>query len=213
MTKTTFVKFACTVLALAGTMTVASAAAHAQKGYQPIEGAVTFVYDYSNKAPGSPSSSVNLIGGSASLAYYAGPKLAVVFDYSETYKNNLPGPSFQIAGGTVNLREETFLAGPRVAFPVKSSHIKPYVQALVGFTHDTGSAAQTATTAYGYGASVDYTHSTVSFAAGGGLDYKFSHHLSYRVAQVEYVLTTLPTTAGNVKETNIRVDTGLVVRF
>jgi opacity protein-like surface antigen len=154
---------------------------------------------------------VNLIGGSGSVAYYGSPRLAAVADYSQTYKNNLPGPSFQ-GGGPVSLRESTYLFGPRVSFPKAGSKLTPYAQALLGLTHDTGSAAQTSLFS-GYGGTQDYTHSTISFGVGGGLDYKVKKHITFRVVQLEYVLNTLPTTAGNTKENNIRVDTGLVVRF
>ncbi len=91
----------------------------------------------------------------------------------------------------VSTRVHTFLFGPQVSFPAS---ISPFVRVLVGGAHVSAAGA-----------------SSTSFASayGGGVDLKWRSHLAFRVAQIDYLMTRFGSTTQN----NLRISTGIVLRF
>ena len=81
-------------------------------------------------------------------------------------------------------------------FSVTYSYRNPFAQTLFGIAHASGG---------GFG----------TFAAfGGGFDVKLFHRLSWRPAQVEYLLTRFPEATTNRETQNsLRVSTGVVFHF
>ena len=153
-------------------------------------------YSYVRDNPSTSGvSSINLHGGSASVAYNANHWLSAVADFGGYHANNILGSGID---GTIS----TYLFGPRVSYR-KFERVTPFVQTLFGVAHASGS---------GFG--VSSTSNAFAAAFGGGMDVKLSHHFSFRPAQVEYLLTRFPEATSN-RETqnNLRVSTGFVFHF
>jgi hypothetical protein len=86
----------------------------------------------------------------------------------------------------------TYLFGPQLSLP--SPIFSPFFHALVGgATTKTGNSSDTA----------------FATALGGGLDTKIAPLLSFRIVQVDYLATRF----GGNTQNNLRVSTGIVIRF
>jgi opacity protein-like surface antigen len=199
------------VLATAMTLGAVSAGAQTSNNVaadnpQPVEAAVTFSYVNARNTPPNGTTNVQMIGGGASVAYYAGPRFALVGEFSGVNQANVAAPGQR-------LTLESYLFGPR--FVVHNGHrLVLYVQGTGGVTHDTGPAAiLLSATNPASPQFLVFRHNTFSFAAGGGLDYRLSRHLTLRAVQAEYFLTKLPTNFGNPRENNLKLDSGLAYRF
>lgn len=126
-----------------------------------------------------------LSGWQASLEGKIFPFLGIVADFSGNYGTvNFPAP--------ISTHVDNFLFGPRVSVSVGSW--RPFAEALFGAGHVSTN-----------GMGSDNSFAT---AIGGGLDYKIIRPIAVR-AQLDYVRTSLFSTTQN----NVRVTTGLVVRF
>ncbi len=86
-----------------------------------------------------------------------------------------------------------YLFGPRVSYR-SSGSFTPFAQVLFGGQHQAGG-----------GAAID----TFAMTLGGGADYKFTEHVSFRLIQVEYLYTHF----GGVRQNNARIETGIVYRW
>src|SRR5579859_657633 len=153
-------------------------------------------YSYVRDNPSTSGvSGFNLHCGSASVAYNANNWLSGVADFGGYHANNILGSGVD---GTVS----TYLFGPRFSFR-RHERFTPFAQTLFGVAH---------AGANGFGA----TSGSNAFAAsfGGGVDVKVFHRLSFRAAQVEYLLTRFPeTTSSGVTQNNLRLSTGFVFHF
>lgn len=85
----------------------------------------------------------------------------------------------------------TYLFGPEVSFPAR---VSPFAHVLVGAAH------------LGVGSGSDTAFAT---AVGGGIDVRIARGIYWRVIQGNY----LPTRFNGGTQNNVRVSTGLVVRF
>ena len=153
-------------------------------------------YSYFRDNPSTSGvSSFNLHGGSASVAYNANRWLSGVADFGGYHANNILGTGVD---GTLS----TYLFGPRFSYR-RHERVTPFAQTLFGVAHASGS---------GFGASGTSNAFAASF--GGGVDVKLFHRLSFRPAQVEYLLTRFPeTTTSRETQNNLRVSTGVVFHF
>jgi hypothetical protein len=87
---------------------------------------------------------------------------------------------------------QTFLFGPQLSIPLPI--FSPFVHALVGGARESsGGLSDTA----------------FATALGGGVDTHIAPFLSYRLFQVDYLATRF----GSNTQNNIRVSTGIVIRF
>src|SRR5262249_39021245 len=106
---------------------------------------------------------------------------------------------------SIDQRQFLFLFGPQFSLR-KSGKIQPFAHTLFGFANLTLN-----NTAIG-----DLTDTGFAFAAGGGVDLRaLGSKLAFRLVQADYVLTKFSDSAssGNNTNNNLRISTGLVVRF
>jgi peptidoglycan-associated lipoprotein len=179
-----------------------SAIGHAQSApaadvKDPIEAAGTFTYVHTNAPPGG-CGCFSMYGVSGSGAYYYGPHFALVGDVSFVHTGNADNTN-------LGLSFTSYLVGARIPVPLRRARIVPYGQVLIGVTHESGPFAHVAATN-------QQNDSEFSGAAGGGLDYRLTPHLTLRTFQVEYLLTRFPNGL-NSRQNNLRLESGLAVRF
>ena len=128
----------------------------------------------------NPSTSLN--GWEASAQYRFRDWIGGVADIDGHYG------SFR---GGAGVSTYTYLFGPQICLPGRFS---PFGHLLLGGAH---------LSAGGTG------NSSFSMALGGGLDYSLKDKLSWRVGQVDYLLTQF----GGGSQNNFRFSTGIVYRF
>jgi hypothetical protein len=108
----------------------------------------------------------------------------------------------------VNLSQFSLVAGPRYyfSFNKQSTHaLTFYAQALVGFDAAYNSVFP--------GSSGTRTSATsAAFQAGGGANLRLSRHISLRLAEADFVTTSLPNFTNN-RQYDVRFSNGLVFRF
>jgi len=129
---------------------------------------------------------LNCHGGSGSIAYNVNDSVGAVAEVGGCRDTGLPSG---ISGHAV-----TYLFGPRINFR-SSSKFTPYGQLLVG-------GAQ-------FGGTGGVSANAFAMTLGGGLDLRISDHVSFRVAQAEYLLTQF----GGTQQNNFRFQSGIVLRF
>lgn len=153
-------------------------------------------YSYVRDNPSTSGvSGFNLHGGSASVAYNANHWLGAVADFGGYHANNILGSGID---GTVS----TYLFGPRFSYR-KYERFTPFAQPLFGLAHASGIGFGTSSTSNAFAASF-----------GGGVDLKITRSISFRPAQVEYLLTRFSeTTPSRETQNNLRVSTGFVIHF
>jgi opacity protein-like surface antigen len=165
----------------------------------PTSGNIFAGYSYFNAGSTSATEGGGLNGWQGSLEGKIIPFLGMVADFSGNYGSLNLVPIAVPAGScptgcptNVHAHVDNFLFGPRVSVSVGSW--RPFAEALFGVGH----------------MSTNGVGSDTSFATalGGGLDYKIIKPIAVRV-QVDYVHTSLFSTTQN----NVRVGTGIVVRF
>jgi outer membrane immunogenic protein len=86
-----------------------------------------------------------------------------------------------------NLTLATYFDGARYSSH-RSKRIAPFGQVLFGFIH------------------------AFAMSAGGGIDLNLSHHLAWRAAQADYLLTLLPNRSTD-SQNNFRFQSGIVIHF
>ncbi len=123
----------------------------------------------------------NFNGWNASLNVKPSKWAGIVGDFGGQY-----GSPF---GPTTNFY--TYLFGPQLSLPAP---VSPFVHALFG-----GSRVSTS----------GISSSAFATALGGGIDIKSAPFLSYRLIQVDYLLTRF----GDSSQHNARISTGIVLRF
>lgn len=149
-------------------------------------------YSYLNADTEVGHQSVN--GWNASVEGKVFPFVGVVGDFSGYYGGSqctasIP-PVCSKTPGTVS----TFLLGLRIS--ASASGVRPFIHAMFGSAHEkTGGIVTTSDTSF-------------ATALGGGLDFRLAPVLGWRV-QGDYLQTRL----FNSTQNNVRLSTGLVLRF
>jgi hypothetical protein len=166
----------------------------------PTSGNIFAGYSYYNtNLNGISRQSINGWEGSVEGHFFPIPFLGVVADFSANYGNLKfvnPAATCPVAidcsALSVNSHVDNFLIGPRASVSV--GKYRPFAEALFGFGHINTN---------GFG-------SDTSFATGlgGGLDYRLIRLLALRF-QGDYIHTRLFNTTQN----NLRLSTGIVIRF
>jgi outer membrane protein OmpA-like peptidoglycan-associated protein len=152
-------------------------------------------YSYVNFNPGSPFASFGNNGGSGSVAYNPSRYLGLVAEFAHY------GFERSIGGAKANGSWSTWLFGPRLN--LRRDYFVPFVEFLVGDAFGnsqiTGARSQ----------------NSFALAAGGGVDVVFSKHVAWRFAQIDYLMTNFsgPNVGGNARQDNLRLGTGIVLRF
>jgi len=99
----------------------------------------------------------------------------------------------------VNFSNYTYTFGPVLALRANRAYT-PFVHALIGGDHASASVS-------GVGAA---SGNGFAFLAGGGVDWNLRSHLSYRVAQADWMMIH---GNGGTSSKNVRVSTGVVFKF
>jgi peptidoglycan-associated lipoprotein len=135
-------------------------------------------------------------GGFAQGTFALNEWLRIAAEVTGGHANNI-GPLGQ------NLTLMTYAAGPQVV--LGSRRFELFGQALFGAAHGSDSYFPSGSTA---------SPSATSFAlsTGGGLDFTLSHHVAIRVAQVQYLRTTLPNGTNN-QQNQLMLGAGIVLRL
>ena len=177
-------------------------------------------YSYGNfGASVSGASRNNLNGWNASLGVNLNRWFGLVSDFSGHYGRFSavlqPNPCAIVITGCpqISISEKdkfhNFLFGPQ--FSMRSKRATPFVHALFGGSRLNRSGTETFTLPPpGIPATFKFAFSSMnfSFAGGGGVDYKLSERLAWRV-QADYFAIGIPNRTLN----SVRVSTGLVFHF
>jgi outer membrane protein OmpA-like peptidoglycan-associated protein len=159
------------------------------------------MYDYINFAPGDPFANFNSQGGSGSFTYNASKWLGLTGEFAGyNFKRNLfpfTGNNSDVSGSFI-----TYLFGPRLNLR-KFDHFVPFGEFLVGGARGgiqlVGADSQSA----------------FAMATGGGIDMVLTKNVAWRVAQLDYLMTSFsgPAVTATGRQNNFRAGTGLVLRF
>ena len=154
-------------------------------------------YAYVRGNPADGSSGFNLNGGTASLAYRFGDRIALVGDFGVYHFNN--------SGPGITSTMYTYLFGPRMVLRRSGGERRftPFTQLLVG-----GGRLNASTTGISAG------ENGFALAAGGGLDINSGGHFAFRVIEAEYLMTRFAHPDGSsATQNNVRVSAGIIFRF
>lgn len=166
----------------------------------PTSGNVFFGYSYFNTNP-SGSGRVNTNGWEASFEGKVLPFIGLVADFDSHYGSQnsplpvVPAGTCPTTGCVVlngSFTEHNYLFGPRVGISV--GKVRPFAEAMFGAAHvNTANAG---------------SDTSFATAIGGGLDYRLIRLVAWRL-QGDYVHTHL----FGIAQDNVRISTGIVVRF
>jgi outer membrane protein OmpA-like peptidoglycan-associated protein len=150
------------------------------------------MYHYINFSPGDPFSNFANNGAAVSLTYNASKWLGLTGEVGDY--------GFQRNG--VNGSLYSFLFGPRLNLR-KFDYFVPFAEFLIGGARS------------GFQMTGTGTQGSFAAAAGGGVDMVLNKNLAWRVAQLDYLMTSFsgPALGGNARQDNFRAGTGLVLRF
>jgi peptidoglycan-associated lipoprotein len=161
--------------------------------------ALGYTYLHSNAPPGG-CGCFNLNGGNATFAWTVKPgSFALVGDVAITHAGTISS-----TGDSLTL--STFTAGGRYTPHVGHSSLHPYGQVLAGLAHSSGTLVQ--------GTNPGAANAGAAFAGnfGGGLDLRVTRRYSVRLAEADYLLTTVDNGTNN-HQNNLRISAGVVVNF
>jgi peptidoglycan-associated lipoprotein len=102
-----------------------------------------------------------------------------------------------------NLTLMTYMAGPRVTWPIH--RLAPFAEAMFGGVHGSDSYFPTAT-------SSTTSASSFAIAAGAGVDINLSKRFAVRAIDAKFLHTSLPNGVGDTQN-ELELSTGLVIRF
>ena len=159
-----------------------------------------------SNAPAGTCGCFGLAGGSGDVAWYFTPPggslhhglaIGAAADFGSVHTS-------QINGAAYGLTLTTVMGGPRLRLPARH-RLQPFVQALFGFAHGSGSEFPSGNT---------LVPSANSFALdlGGAVDYSIRKSVSMRVLQLDYLRTSLPNVSNN-WQNNLRIGVGATLRF
>jgi len=166
----------------------------------------------------------NFNGWNAEFQYNPVATFGVVADFGGRYGDLLSTTNG--VSGMPKFSGYSVMVGPEISHRMKSRpSLKPYIHALFGFD-DLFIAASHPTGVTTVSSTPSLTDSSFALVGGGGIDYKMTGHLSFRIAQVDYFYTTHNMRAiyGDLfgeanfqnlqkRQRNARVASGLIYRF
>ncbi len=150
--------------------------------------------------------SVSANGFIVSGAYNLKNYLGIVGEFSRHTKatnlSNLLNLPVQVGAPNIRVtaRANTFLFGPR--FTLRTESIEPFGHVLIGGSNGSFDIR-------GGGITQSDSGTTLTFAAGGGLDIKFSRRIIVRLVQADYLRTFISGDDLN----SARISTGIVYRI
>jgi opacity protein-like surface antigen len=156
--------------------------------------------------PNTASANFDLHGGRGEVVGNVNRTLGIVGDFGGYKVTGLP------SGVSATLF--TYMFGPRLSYR-EHEKVTPFVHALFGGAHVSGSASGTLTSGFEFAGS----ENAFAMALGGGIDVKATNHVAIRLIQAEYLMTRFKTSinsAGNSvanNQNNLRIGVGLQFRF
>jgi len=146
------------------------------------------MYDYLNFGPGNPFPNFDGHGGSGSLTYNASKWIGLTGEVG----------TYDLARGAIT----SFLFGPRLNLR-KFDYFVPFGEFLVGGARGNGQITGLA------------DQNAFALAAGGGVDMVLSKNFAWRVAQLDYLMTSFtgPAVTATGRQNSFRAGTGFVLRF
>ena len=199
-----------------GAILLLGAAAWAQEFPRAEAG---FNYSYARYSPSVwESKGHSLNGGGGSIVFNWNEYLGIRADLqgygsNQTGFNIPPSPTFPHGlNGNVQGNLFTYLFGPQ--FKVRSPKVQPFAALLFGGAHTNvyGNAFKTLCQPTAGGCAITKAPTAEAFAMqfGGGVDIPINHHVSFRPAEVSYLLTRFsnPLTKTN-NQNNFRYSVGV----
>ena len=168
---------------------------------KPLRSELAIDYSYvRSNAPPASCTCFNMNGVSATFAWPVKPgHFALAGDVTIDHAGS-------IGAGADTLTLSTFTAGVRYLAPVHHARMQPFGQVLVGAVHSSGTLVE--------GTNPGAANAGAAFAAnlGGGLDLKASRRFAIRLIEADYLVTTVDNSSNN-HQNNLRISSGVVVRF
>ena len=155
------------------------------------------MYQYLNFSPGDPFSSFSNHGATGSFTYNASRVLGLATEVGwYRFKNR------NVGGIPLNGTMQSYLFGPRLNLR-KFDYFVPFAEFLVGSAH-AGQAV------IGTG-----TQNAFALATGGGVDMVLTKNFAWRVAQLDYFMTSYsgPAVGTSARQNSFRAGTGFVYRW
>lgn len=103
-------------------------------------------------------------GFDANYTHFFGRRFGAVIDYDYGKASNI-----------TNISSNEIRVGPRFNL-IRSSRIQPFVEGLIGFGHLSADVRTNITS----GPEINKTWTGVAYKAGGGIDFRLTHHLGAR---------------------------------
>jgi outer membrane protein OmpA-like peptidoglycan-associated protein len=159
------------------------------------------MYDFINFAPGDPFANFNNQGGSISFTYNASKWVGLTGELGGyDFKRSL----FPLTGSNIDTNGSfiSYMFGPRLNLR-KFEHFVPFAEMLVG-------GAKGGIELVGIN-----SQNAFAMAAGGGVDMVLNKNIAWRVAQLDYFMTSFSgnTLGATGRQNSFRAGTGLVFRF
>jgi peptidoglycan-associated lipoprotein len=158
-----------------------------------------YSYVRSNAPPGG-CTCFNQNGGSLAFSWpLRNPQFALAGDITAVHAGG-------IASGGFGITMSTYTAGLKYVPKIGRSALEPFGQALIGLGHASGTLVN--------GPDSNVANAGKAFASiiGGGVDLRLQNGWTIRLAEADYLLTTFDN-GGNNRQNNLRINTGVVVRF
>jgi outer membrane protein OmpA-like peptidoglycan-associated protein len=149
---------------------------------------IAAMYQYLNFGPGSPFSNFDGHGGSGSITYNGSRWIGLTGEVG----------TYDLARGSMI----SYLFGPRLNLR-KFDYFVPFAEFLAGGVRGNGQISGAV------------AQDAFALAAGGGVDMVLTKNVAWRVAQLDYFMTTLtgPALTATGRQDSFRAGTGLVLRF
>jgi opacity protein-like surface antigen len=144
----------------------------------------------------------DLRGWNASVNYNLNKILGVKADFSGHHTDGTT-----LGSARVDIDNFTFLFGPQFSYR-KNDKVVPFAHILLGGTRSkfvSGPIDLPGIPIFNF----DTTDTAFTTAFGGGLDIKLTNRLAFRLVQADYLLSRF----SGFTQNNLRIGTGLVVRF
>lgn len=109
-------------------------------------------------------------------------------------------------GAQASLTLQTYSVGARYRPALRHGVWSPFAETLAGVSHATGSAVS------GLNAGAKNASASFLFTAGGGVDLRINSHVALRVAEIDYMLTTVDNGSNN-HQNNLRLGAGFILRW
>ena len=155
------------------------------------------MYQYLNFSPGDPFSSFSNHGATGSLTYNASRALGLATEVGwYRFKNR------NVGGTLLNGTMQSYLFGPRLNLR-KFDYFVPFAELLVGSAHAGPAVIGTG------------SQNAFALATGGGVDMVLTKNFAWRVAQLDYFMTSYsgPAVGTSARQNSFRAGTGFVYRW